>query len=70
MRRAFEVIWDIKIYLMSGDQKLLAFFSLPKKSLSWDMIAVYKYFTVEEQTTEREENLFWTKDCTEVRVNG
>lgn len=55
---------------MSGDQKLLAFFSLPKKSLSWDMIAVYKYFTVEEQTTEREENLFWTKNCTEVRVNG
>lgn len=42
------MIWEIKIYLMSGDWMLLAFFSLPEKSLSWDMIAVYKYFTVKE----------------------
>lgn len=38
----------IKIYLKSDDYMLLAFFSLTKTSLSWDMIAVYKYFTVEE----------------------
>lgn len=44
---------------------LLAYFSLPKKSLSWDMIAVYKYFT-----SQREKNLFWTKICTEITANG